>query len=226
MMTTQREDDWGIEAGEDWFEEPAEPEWPGQPTQAQPRPPGQPPTQPSMPEPPSHEEATHRQIGLVAALVAVTALVLGGIFLARELASSDEATTLPEIATTLPATLPATTVPTTTPVDTTPATTAPGSTAPAATTPTTTTPAPVSTEPLSVPLPEDITLRRGEEGDSVVAVQEALLRLGYEPGSADGKFGASTEAAVIAFQQAAGLEADGVVGPATLAALRSALESG
>jgi len=57
------------------------------------------------------------------------------------------------------------------------------------------------------------TLRRGDEGKAVETLQAAL---GID---ADGVFGAGTEAAVRAFQAAAGLGADGVVGPRTLAAL-------
>src|SRR3569833_1017222 len=57
------------------------------------------------------------------------------------------------------------------------------------------------------------TLGRGEEGMAVVTLQAAL---GID---ADGVFGAGTEAAVRAFQAAAGLGADGVVGLWSLAAL-------
>jgi len=57
------------------------------------------------------------------------------------------------------------------------------------------------------------TLRRGDEGKAVETLQAAL---GID---ADGVFGAGTEAAVRAFQADVGLGADGVVGPRTWAAL-------
>jgi len=57
------------------------------------------------------------------------------------------------------------------------------------------------------------TLRRGSRGPSVVWLQQKLHI------SADGDFGRGTEAAVMAFQQSHGLSPDGVVGPATWAAL-------
>ena len=63
------------------------------------------------------------------------------------------------------------------------------------------------------------TLRRGAQGESVKALQQALAREGFDPGSVDGKFGPNTERAVKAFQRANGLTADGVVGPRTRAAL-------
>jgi peptidoglycan hydrolase-like protein with peptidoglycan-binding domain len=49
------------------------------------------------------------------------------------------------------------------------------------------------------------------------------VALGYDPGKIDGDYGTSTTNAVIAFQKASGLTADGVVGPQTRAALRTAL---
>jgi hypothetical protein len=55
-------------------------------------------------------------------------------------------------------------------------------------------------------------------GEDVKAVQEALISAGIAL-KADGDFGAATETAVKAFQQKKRLTADGVVGPATLAAL-------
>ncbi len=50
-------------------------------------------------------------------------------------------------------------------------------------------------------------------------IQERLQELGYDPGMADGIFGSRTQQAVIAFQRDQGLDADGIVGKNTLAAL-------
>ncbi len=65
------------------------------------------------------------------------------------------------------------------------------------------------------------TLELGSEGDEVKALQKRLKELGYLKGSADGKFGVATEAAVIAFQQNNGLTADGKAGTSTLSKLYS-----
>ena len=59
-------------------------------------------------------------------------------------------------------------------------------------------------------------LERGDSGDEVRKVQEILKTKGIYTGDADGKYGASTEAAVKKFQQQNGLGADGVVGQKTL----------
>lgn len=68
------------------------------------------------------------------------------------------------------------------------------------------------------------TLRKGDTGDWVQALQTALINRGYSVGSmgADGDFGSRTEAAVRAFQKANGLTVDGIVGPRTYAALDAA----
>jgi N-acetylmuramoyl-L-alanine amidase len=71
-----------------------------------------------------------------------------------------------------------------------------------------------------------VRLTVGSEGDDVRQVQQALANLGYAVGEVDGVYGATTEAAVIAFQGAEGLTADGIVGAETLEALASALASG
>lgn len=64
-------------------------------------------------------------------------------------------------------------------------------------------------------------LTRGHAGDAVFELQEILeWKIGVEL-AIDGLFGAETEEAVRAFQRAVGLDADGVVGPATLRALAS-----
>ena len=49
------------------------------------------------------------------------------------------------------------------------------------------------------------------EGDVVTRVQNALKRLGLDPGKSDGVFGPATERAVIEFQTTHGLVADGIV---------------
>lgn len=59
------------------------------------------------------------------------------------------------------------------------------------------------------------------KGEDVKAVQEKLISLGYSCGKhgADAKFGNDTKKAVIAFQKASGLKADGIVGKNTASAL-------
>ncbi len=66
------------------------------------------------------------------------------------------------------------------------------------------------------------TLRYGDTGASVSTLQTRLIELGYLTGAADGRFGASTKTAVVAFQKASGLTGDGVVGASTQNALFSA----
>lgn len=65
------------------------------------------------------------------------------------------------------------------------------------------------------------TLRRGASGETVRHVQQMLIDRGYslDPYGADGKFGKTTQEAVKRFQADHVLGADGVVGPATWAAL-------
>lgn len=64
------------------------------------------------------------------------------------------------------------------------------------------------------------TVKVGSTGPDVTYLQQRLIALGYLTGTADGVFGTGTQAAVIKFQQAKGINpADGEVGPATWAAL-------
>src|SRR5919197_5867057 len=63
------------------------------------------------------------------------------------------------------------------------------------------------------------SLRRGVVGWDVAALQFQLARHGFPSGLFDGIFGPHVEAALLRFQEWAGLHADGVAGPATLGAL-------
>jgi murein DD-endopeptidase MepM/ murein hydrolase activator NlpD len=63
-------------------------------------------------------------------------------------------------------------------------------------------------------------LQRGNRGWDVAALQFRLQRHGFPPGGVDGVFGPGTSNAVIGFQSANGLSADGVAGPQTVGALR------
>ena len=65
---------------------------------------------------------------------------------------------------------------------------------------------PITTQPM---------LRTGSRGDAVRKLQELLNAKGYTCGNVDGIFGSKTYAAVLAFQKANGLPADGIVGPLT-----------
>jgi peptidoglycan hydrolase-like protein with peptidoglycan-binding domain len=58
-------------------------------------------------------------------------------------------------------------------------------------------------------------LRVGSQGADVTELQSTLKLLGYFAGSVNGVFEENTDRAVKRFQQAAGIEADGVVGTAT-----------
>ena len=63
-------------------------------------------------------------------------------------------------------------------------------------------------------------LKRGSRGSEVQELQELLNQKGFGPISTDGIFGGGTEAAVKRAQTALGVAADGIVGPATMAALQ------
>jgi len=63
------------------------------------------------------------------------------------------------------------------------------------------------------------TLKRGSSGEDVTLLQQGLASSGNDPGGLDGVFGPRTEQAVRAFQQSKSLAMDGIVGPATWAAL-------
>lgn len=63
------------------------------------------------------------------------------------------------------------------------------------------------------------TLRKGSKGTQVKVLQFLLNDKGHNAGNVDGIFGTNTQAAVRAFQQAAGLAVDGIAGKNTWAKL-------
>ena len=101
-----------------------------------------------------------------------------------------------------------------------PAGTTTTTTATTASQPTTTAPA---TPPAAIGIAPTVTLKPGDNGAQVKLLQSALAQLGYSPGTVDGVYGTSTTTAVTNFQHAQNLTADGILGPASLAALKSAL---
>lgn len=62
-------------------------------------------------------------------------------------------------------------------------------------------------------------LLKNNQGQLVRTLQQKLLELGYDTGTADGVFGSKTEAAVLKYQTDNGLDVDGVVGDQTWSVL-------
>jgi len=62
-------------------------------------------------------------------------------------------------------------------------------------------------------------LRSGSRGSDVKELQQKLADAGFDPGPIDGIYGPKTTAAVLAYQKANDLEADGVAGSATLGSI-------
>jgi cytoskeletal protein RodZ len=165
--------------------------------------------EPELPPRRAPDGLAQRQIVVVLAVVAVVALIAILILIVRAVSGDD---------TTPPVTAPTVTQ------QTSPTTTAGTTTTPTTstkTTPTTTTPATAVTS-----VPTDQSLKPGMSGSSVTTLQQALTQLGYDAGTADGSYGPSTTQAVTAFQTDKGLTQDGVAGPATLAAINTALSAG
>lgn len=79
----------------------------------------------------------------------------------------------------------------------------------------------VSSQELTYRSSTDVVLRRGDRGSDVTALQQRLAEEGFYFGSIDGYFGSETQAAVRQLQLEKGLEADGIAGSRTFAALDS-----
>ena len=61
--------------------------------------------------------------------------------------------------------------------------------------------------------------------EDLEGVQDALTKLGYDPGTVDGKDGPNTQKAVREFQAHVSIKIDGIVGPETRQALVDELAS-
>jgi Putative peptidoglycan binding domain len=133
------------------------------------------------------------------ALVALVALALVGIGVGLTVFRDDEPST-----------------PTTPPPA---AASPPPATPPAATT----SPPAETTTPLRIELPASGRLAFGDRGEEVETLQTALAALELGPGEADGIFGEATKEAVLAFQRANDLTADGIAGADTVRKLNAAL---
>ena len=64
-------------------------------------------------------------------------------------------------------------------------------------------------------------LKKGDRGDNVKELQNWLIKAGFYTGTVTGYYGDVTQTAVKNFQQAGGLTADGIFGPATKTKLMS-----
>lgn len=69
------------------------------------------------------------------------------------------------------------------------------------------------------------TLQSGDSGSKVTQLQNALKLLGFYTGGVDGKFGSGTKKAVMQFQRANGLTADGLAGTKTQTLLYAQVNS-
>jgi hypothetical protein len=67
--------------------------------------------------------------------------------------------------------------------------------------------------------PMSVVVRHGDRGPTVLLLQQPLKKAGFNPGAPDGAFGDATRSAVVAFQTARGLTANGHFDRATREAL-------
>ena len=78
----------------------------------------------------------------------------------------------------------------------------------------------------SMKLDTSVTLQKDSSSDEVRKMQTMLTKLGYYTGNVTGNFGDLTQRAVMDFQRAKGLTADGIAGKRTLAAINADYASG
>lgn len=65
------------------------------------------------------------------------------------------------------------------------------------------------------------TVKKGDSSPEVLQLQKLLDAMGFPPGAVDGIFGSQTESALMAYQSAVNLTADGIAGPPTWAKITS-----
>jgi hypothetical protein len=85
-------------------------------------------------------------------------------------------------------------------------------------------PAPAAAVP-AAPAGKPVLLVMGSTGDNVTVLQKKLGDAGFATGETNGNFGKGTQDAVMAYQKSKSLQADGIVGPKTTAALGLVLSS-
>jgi murein L,D-transpeptidase YcbB/YkuD len=68
------------------------------------------------------------------------------------------------------------------------------------------------------------SLRPGDTGAAVIALRDRLMRMGYLERSATAEYDATLQSAVVAFQSNNGIEADGIAGSDTIAAVNRSVE--
>ena len=70
--------------------------------------------------------------------------------------------------------------------------------------------------PTMVPLSLNALYKQGDSGEEIQIIQNMLIDMGFDPGTADGDFGGSLKSAVMNFQVFDGLDDDGIIGPTTI----------
>jgi murein L,D-transpeptidase YcbB/YkuD len=159
-------------------------------------------------------DLVNRQGAIVLSIVVAGLLVVAGVIIGR-VTTSSTARTVTVAAAPQPQTAPTTSAPGTTTPSASAGTPSAGTKA--------TTPGTGGNSASPSGVPTGATLQAGSTGSAVLALQKALVSLGYSTGAADANYGAATAHAVSAFQTSNSLPADGVAGPKTLAAINTAI---
>jgi peptidoglycan hydrolase-like protein with peptidoglycan-binding domain len=84
-------------------------------------------------------------------------------------------------------------------------------------------PPPAEAAPIQITVPKGQPTGPQSPAERVAELQKALIALGYKIGKPDGIYGGKTRKAVVKFQKAHKLDADGLVGAKTAKAINKAL---